>query len=389
MQVVVVSNLYPNSQEPTRGIYTQQLVSELKEQVDVRVIAPLPWRPKFIRSLTNKVGKEVLVPEHEVINGVDVWHPRYFVMPKTARFTYGASFYLGIYNRLKKLHEEKPIDVINVHWAYPDGVGVVYAAKKLGVPVVVHCLGCDINEFAKYPWRREQIAWALQNATMNIYVSQGLADEARALGVKHNRNHVVLNGVDQNKFKAGDKAAVREQLGLPQDKKIVLYAGNFNVEKGLIYLVEAWSQVAEAHSDAVLAVIGSGPEEELVKAKIEELGLGESIKLMGRQPHDQVPLFLQAADILALPSLREGCPNIVLEALSSGAAVIGSKVGAVPELVDETRGILVQPRDSQALGEALVEGLGKDWNDSPWPWMSWHDNALKVMEVYREAVRLA
>ena len=384
MHVVVVSNLYPNSSEPTRGIYTQQLVLQLKEHVSVRVVAPLPWRPRLLQGVLGQPN----VPSYELIQGVEVWHPKYFVIPKTARFTYGAFFFLGVYNTLKRLHERQKIDVINVHWAYPDAVGVVYAAQKLGVPVVVHALGCDINEFAKYPWRREQISWALQRATMNVYVSKGLYDEARALGVRHDRNRVILNGVDQTKFKPGDAQHVRQELTLPLNKKVVLYAGNFNVEKGLIDLVDAWKQVHDQHLPAVLAVIGSGPEEEIVRQRIDELGLSESILLLGRQPHDRVPMYLQAADILCLPSLREGCPNIVLEALSSGAAVVGSSVGAVPELVDESRGLLVPPRNPQALGEALCVALQKEWNKTPWKWMSWQDNALKVLEAYRDAVRL-
>lgn len=384
MHVVVVSNLYPNSIEPTRGIYTQQLVLQLQEHVDVRVIAPLAWRPQFLQGLTGAA----LVPKYEVLKGVQVWHPRYFVIPKTARFTYGACFYLGIFKTLKGLHAQQKIDVINVHWAYPDAVGVVYAAQKLGIPVVVHALGCDINEFAKYPWRREQITWALQHATMNVYVSKGLYDEARALGVRHDRNRVILNGVDQTKFKPGDSQQVRKELDLPLESKIVLYAGNFNVEKGLVDLIEAWQQVQAQNLPAVLAVIGSGPEEETVRQKIAELGLSKSILLLGRAPHERMPLYLQAADILCLPSLREGCPNIVLEALSSGAIVVGSSVGAVPELVDESRGLLVPPRDPQALGKALSDALQREWNPSPWEWMSWQDNALKVLEAYRDALRL-
>lgn len=384
MQVVIVSNLYPNSLEPTRGLFTQQLVHQLRDHVDVRVVAPLAWRPRLFNTLT---GRQYL-PSFEVFNDIEVWHPRYFVIPKTARFTYGAFFFLGIYQTLKQLHQQKKIDVLNVHWAYPDAVGVVYAAQKLKIPTVVHSLGCDINEFAKYPWRREQIVWALQNSTENVFVSKGLQEEARALGVKHDRNTVILNGVDQQKFKPGDKMQVRQTLGLAADKKIVLFAGNFNIEKGLIYLIEAWQQVHQQHKDALLVVIGSGPEEDMVRQKIQQLGIESSICLLGRQPHEKVPAFLQAADILCLPSLREGCPNIVLEALSSGAAVIGSKVGAVPDLVDETRGLLVPPRNSQALGAALCEGLQREWNSSPWHWISWQDNALKVLEVYREAVRL-
>jgi len=152
-------------------------------------------------------------------------------------------------------------------------------------------------------------------------------------------------------------------------------------------LIEAWHQVHEAKPDAVLVVVGSGPEENSVRERIGQLKLESSILMLGRQPHDKMPQFLQAVDLLCLPSLREGCPNIVLEALSSGAAVVGSAVGAVPELVGNDRGLVVPPRNSDALGLALIQALDTHWPQEPWRWMSWHDNALKVIEAYREALR--
>jgi len=384
MHVVVVSNLYPNSQEPTRGIYTQQLVHQLCEHVNVRVVAPLAWRPRFL----NTLKKTTPVPHYEILAEVEVWHPRYFVIPKTARCLYGACFFLGVFQLLKRLHQAKPIDVINVHWAYPDAVGVVYAAKKLGIPVVTHALGCDVNEFGKYQWRRQQIAWAFKESTMSVFVSQALLDVARSMGVKHDRCRVVLNGVDQNKFHLGDQTAARQALNLPLDKQLVLFAGNYNIEKGLIYLIDAWKSVSQACPNAHLCVVGSGPEEQMIQERIKTLGHGEHISLLGRVAHELIPQYLHACEFLCLPSLREGCPNIVLEALSSGVIVISSKVGAVPELVDASRGMLVTPEDSQALSETLIEALNGDWQRQAWPWMSWADNALKVLEIYREAIRI-
>ena len=133
MNVVLVSNLYPNSNEPTRGIYTQQLVHQLQQHVNIRVVAPTAWRPRALLKTP--------LPRFEHFNGVDVWHPSYVVIPKTARWTYGYTFFLGVYSTLKKLHEEKPIDLINVHWAYPDAVGVVMAARRLGLPVAARTSG--------------------------------------------------------------------------------------------------------------------------------------------------------------------------------------------------------------------------------------------------------
>ena len=176
--IIVVSNLYPNCLEPTRGIFTQQIVQQLRAYYEVIVVAPVAYRPQWYYRYTKKAR----VPDQETLDGVSVYHPRYFVLPKLGRFTYGYCFYLGIIKQLKALCQQHPVTLINVHWAYPDGFGALLAAKQLNKPLVLHTLGCDINEYTRYWARRQMIAHTLRNTQANIHVSQPLQQVAQALG---------------------------------------------------------------------------------------------------------------------------------------------------------------------------------------------------------------
>lgn len=370
--ILLITNLFPNSQEPNRGIYTQHILLALQAYYRVSVIAPVAWRPGFLKALP---------PAQEVWQGANVYHPRYFVMPKILRGSYALTFAWSIRVLIKRLIRDEQVELINVHWAYPDGAGTCLATRNLHVPVVMHTLGCDLNEFALYWTRRLWIRYALQQADHIVHVSTPL----RELGLRlHNAPHkqsVVLNGIDQQQFQPRDKAHMRTKLAL-RTRPYVLFVGNFNIEKGLIYLIEAWATIAKRHPQARLLVAGSGPEAYSIQQRIDRLHLSSSIMLLGRLAHTEVNDYLNAADLLCLPSLREGCPNIVLEAAASGLPVVASAVGAVPQIIGKDRGMLVPPADSSALAMALDQALCCDWNLPPFEWISWQQNAEQLQRIF-------
>ena len=150
LKILLVTNLYPNKFETTRGVFTEQIVEKLKNNHLVEVVAPTPWFPRKL----SKLLKRPDLPSKDIRNGVRVYYPRYLVIPKVARSLYGLFFFFGVFRTLKKLKKSFNPDVINVHWMYPDAFGTVLAARVLGIPVVTHSLGCDINFYAQYPMRR-------------------------------------------------------------------------------------------------------------------------------------------------------------------------------------------------------------------------------------------
>lgn len=389
-RLLLVTNLFPSSAEPTRGIFTRQQMQDLREWYDITVVAPYPWAPAWARKLLKGA---VDVPAFEQIGDFDVYHPRYLVTPKIGRSLYGIFFFFGIFLTLARLKKQLNPVMISAHWMYPDGMGAWLAAKLLGLPLVTHALGCDINDYSRYFWRRLWIRLTLRGSNNVITVSSQLRERCIEIGGDPARLKVVLNGVDGDKFQPRDKQAARQQLGLPADRKIVLFVGNYNVEKGLEYLVEGFKAVADARPDALLCIAGSGPLEQAIQQQIDRLGIGARVKRVGRIPHADIPAYLNAADLLCLPSLREGCPNIILEALSSGTPVVSSNVGAVPDILATLpfkAGILVEPRNPAAISQALLEALDSNLSmPHRLDWMDWRESARQIAEIYAATIGAA
>ena len=199
-----------------------------------------------------------------------------------------------------------------------------------------------------------------------------------------------MNGVNSELFQSRDKKPLRKKLLLPDDKTLLLYAGNFNIEKGLEVLIRAFSSVHKKYSDALLVVVGSGPLEKQIHQLVSELGIGQKIIFVGRVTHDQVPDYLAAVDFLCLPSLREGCPNIVLEALSTGTPVLSSRVGAVPEMLNSQKnilGLMAEPNDVDDFASIIEQGMAIDWQRPlNFEWMSWQESADTIADVLTDVV---
>jgi len=388
LKILLVTNLYPNQFELTRGIFTEQIVRCLRVKNEVEVVAPVPWVPPFIKNIVKKNHKSL--PKVCFHNEVKVYHPAYVVIPKVGRWLYGILFFLGIFNTLRKIKKTYKPDVINVHWMYPDGFGTVVAARLLGIPVVTHSLGCDINESATYPSRRFFIKLALKWANFNISVSEELRKKTVHLGSSPKLTATIMNGVNPELFQPRDKILLRQNLNLPEDKTLFLYAGNFNIEKGLEILIRAFSQVHEKYDNALLVVVGSGPLERQIYQLVETLNIGKKIVFVGRVMHSQVPEYLAAADYLCLPSLREGCPNIVLEALSTGVPVLSSQVGAVPEMLNSQEhelGLMAQPNNVDEFANIIAQSQSMDWQRPlKFNWMNWQESADAIAVVLKDVV---
>lgn len=169
------------------------------------------------------------------------------------------------------------------------------------------------------------------------------------------RASVVHNGVPRpDPVTAGD---FRAELGLDLDVPLVLSVGRYSPQKDHATLLRAWAIVHERMPEAMLALIGSGPLEAEVRALADSLGLGQSVRFCATRP--DLRHAYSDADLLALSSLWEGLPYVVLEALGSGTPVVGTHVDGVPEAVTHgTTGLLVPPSDPAAFADALVELLG-------------------------------
>jgi glycosyltransferase involved in cell wall biosynthesis len=357
LRVLAITKIFPNSAEPLSAPFNRQQFAALREHCELEVLATIPWFPGAgLVARWSSAGKLAAVPRRETIAGLEVAHPRTLFVPRLAHVAWGPLYAASIAPALARYRGR--VDVVLGSWAYPDGFAAVVAARLLGVPAVVKLHGSDVNVIAKLPGPRRMSAWALPRAARIVAVSRPLADEVVALGVPRERVAIVMNGVDNDLFRPGDRAAARAALGLPATRPLAVYVGNLKPEKGVLDLVDAWPRVSRSIPDATLAMVGGGPLRGEVEARASA-----DIKLIGPQPLDRVPLWMAAADVVVLPSHIEGTPNVVLEALASGRRVVATAVGGVPDLLtSRTLGELVPPRDPAALATALTTALREPYD---------------------------
>jgi glycosyltransferase involved in cell wall biosynthesis len=384
LRVLAITKIFPNAAEPLSAPFNRQQFAALLEHCELEVMATIPWFPGAgLMSRWSSAGKLAAVPRRERIDGIEVVHPRTLFVPRLAQGAWGALYAASIAPALARYRGK--VDVVLGSWAYPDGFAAVIAARLLGVPAVVKLHGSDINLIAKLPGPRRMTAWALPRAARVVAVSKPLAEEAIALGVARERVAVVMNGVDAELFKPRDRAAARAELGLGAGP-LVAYIGNLKPEKGVMDLAAAWDIVARHVPDATLAMVGGGPLRGELDARV-----GPSVKMIGPQPLERVPVWMAAADLIVLPSHVEGTPNVVLEALASGRRIVASAVGGVPDLItSKTVGALVPPGNPDALADALVLALREPYDAAEVARLGarggWAASAAALHDVLRAAI---
>ncbi|HEX2685924.1 MAG TPA: glycosyltransferase family 4 protein [Kofleriaceae bacterium] len=351
MRVLAITKIFPNAAEPLSAPFNRQQFAALAKRCELEVMATIPWFPGAgLISRWSSAGKLAAVPRHERIADIEVSHPRTLFVPRRWHGTWGPLYAASIAPAMRRYRGK--VDVILGSWAYPDGFAAVIAARLLGVPCVVKLHGSDINVMAKLPGPRRQAAWALSRAARVVAVSRALADEVVQLGVPRDQIAVVMNGVDAALFHPRDRAAARQELGLPAGP-LALYVGNLKEEKGVLDLARAWPRVAGELPDATLAIVGGGPLRPALEA-----ALPPRATLHGPQPLAAIPTWLAACDVLVLPSHIEGTPNSVFEALACGRRVVASAVGGVPDVITSpTLGTLVPARAPEAFAAAVIQAL--------------------------------
>ena len=362
MKLLLVSNLYPTPTEPTRGIFVHQLARRLATLVELTVVCPLPWFPDLAIPGAARWRHFAGVPAEYEIDGIRVASPKYPLLPKVSENLHAGFMGSTLAPAIARLHERHRFDVMNAQWLYPDGVASARIARRLGIPLVLTALGSDVNVFSAEPRKWSQVMASTRVAAVVTTVSQALAERLAAEGVPREKLVAILNGADHERFRVRDRGACRRELGLPEDGKAIVFVGRLVEIKGVNRLVAAAARLAATDPGFTVYLVGDGPLRQALLDDIRARGLDSRVKWMGSRPHDQVATWMGAADVFCLPSLNEGCPNVVLEALFSGRPVVASRVGGIPEMVNETNGLLPPAGDAEALASALAQALDRPWD---------------------------
>ena len=216
IRLLTFSTLYPSSTRPGHGIFVETRLRELilSGEVEVRVVAPVPWFPSTAPRW-GEYARMARTPLRETHNGIDVLHPRYALPPKVGMTIAPLSMALGAAKALRQLQREGyDFDVIDAHYYYPDGVAAALLARWFNKPLTITARGTDLNLIPQYTLPRHMMKWAAAKAQASIGVCAALIDVLRGWGVAEERLHVMRNGVDLQRFRPLPQAEARAQLGL-------------------------------------------------------------------------------------------------------------------------------------------------------------------------------
>jgi teichuronic acid biosynthesis glycosyltransferase TuaC len=289
-------------------------------------------------------------------------------------------------NYIKKNKIE--FDLIHAHFTWPLGYAGVKLAKEFNVPVIV-----TIHEnrewfMREYNSKNKKIHWTWQNANALIRVNKVDVPLLK----RFNKNvFAIPNGFNPNRLFVISQERVREELGLPLDRKIIFSLGNLIERKGFHYLIKAMKIVSKYRPDVMCFIGGNGPLKDKLQAQINELGLQDKVKLLGFVPDENLALWMNAADLFVLPSLSEGNPTVMFEALGVGLPFVGTKVGGVPEIItSDDYGLLCEPGNANDLAEKILIALGKEWDREKirkyGRQFTWKNIAREILDIYRRVL---
>jgi len=257
-------------------------------------------------------------------------------------------------------------DVLHAHWVVPNGAMAWPASRARGLPLVVSLHGSDVFLSEKKRPFRSAAKLAFQRASAATACSDDLATRALALGARETPE-VIPYGVDAAEFCPETSAAqtLRRTLGIDDETVVILAVGRLVRKKGFEYLIDAAAQLKRADLKFAVVIAGKGDLGSELERRAEALrvpGDGDiSLNLVGNVERTALPGYFAMADIVAVPSVRDaagnvdGLPNVLLEAMASGSAIVASDVAGIPQAIRDGRdGLLVPEKDPQALAAAIA-----------------------------------
>ncbi len=365
-RVLVFSSLFPNAVTPNAGVFIRERMYRVGERIPVTVISPKPWFPGqgLIRRFRSHFRPPV--PARELQDGNEVLFPRFFSVPGVLKSLDGLFMALGSLPSVLRLKKQSKFDVIDSHFAYPDGYAATLLGKWLDIPVTITLRGTEVPQAGMLLHRRLLLK-ALQRADRVISVSDSLKRHMVSLGADAAKIQVVGNGVDTRKFSPIPKGDARRRLGLSESDKVLISVGGLVERKGFHRVIGLLPGLLERNPGLKYLVVG-GPSPEgdwsgRLHRQVADLKLEDVVRFLGPVPSAELKVPLSAADVFVLATSNEGWANVFLEAMACGLPVITTDVGGNREVVcREALGTVVPYYDAPRLEEALDDALRRQWD---------------------------
>jgi len=376
LKIAVVTRYFPSSAEPWQGRSAYQTLKVMARQADVHVFYPNAAYPKLL-----KPPSRIYSRLDRSMASLDV-KADYYDYPALPLLSRPFNGWMAARAVLPHVRAFAP-DMIFSFFIYPDGFAALKVGQALGVPVAAMSIGSDINRIGDRI-SAHHTRTVLREADFLLTVSDDLRRKAVSMGASAGRSRAVINGCDLAVFHPRDKRKARLKFAIDADAEAVVYVGRMDMKKGLRELVEAAVSLHSRRQKLQVYMVGEGPDKPMIESAIQANQAGEFVHVLPSCAFDDVAVWMAAADVVTLPSYMEGCPNVVLEALTCGRPVVATNVGGIPEIMSEECGRLVPPRDPNALAEALDSVLRRDWDGgaiSAHGGRGWDTVAAEMMQI--------
>lgn len=344
----------------------------------------LPWFPSYasgesilavfvyreLRRLVER-GNEVVVitvqrtgmPAFEVMDGIQIYR---FLSYSVPQVRYDIPPFTKLTHLIVDIANKHKLDLVQfVNSDFLTSIPALYIKRQINLPVVVVVNGLPGISWFSGNWIIDRFGWVYTNLIGKRIIKSAdgvrllqspLYDDLARFGIDRSRMRAIHRGIDTSVFHPGyDNSEVRAELGLKEEDFFVLWVGRLVKPvkmKGTKYLIEAVKELIPLYKNLKLVLVGDGNG----RGENEEWAKSIRNNAVFTGYRSDVYRFMSAADVFVLPSLCEGCPNVVLEASACGRPVIASRVGAVPDLIEDGKtGIIVSPKSVVEIRQALTQ----------------------------------
>jgi glycosyltransferase involved in cell wall biosynthesis len=391
VKILAVSYLYPNLVYPYHGIFVHNRLKAVSHYHDVKIINPIPYFP-CSRFVTRYKGYE-RIPMREKIEGLDVYHPRFFSVPRYCKSIDSYTYTEAVVRTVQDLGTHFPFDLIDLHWTYPDLPAGIKLKEMFNKKLLVTLRGREAFHDEDGGYRKKRVHACLQGVDHAVALSQELKQLAANTGLDDRRISLVRNGVDTEHFYYIPKEKAREQIQLFPTGPMIVCVGSLIFRKGFDRIIAALPEVLEKFPGTCLCIIGTqGPEGDYrrgLEKLIAEKKLNDHVFFVGSISNNRLVYWYNSADLFCLSSRGEGSPNVLSEALACGCPAIATDVGSAKEILDDVR-LPVFPNQDSAVTEAILKALSVNYDRKAiaartssydWQWC-----AEKVNAVYEKVM---
>lgn len=352
MRIVFINSIYPNPVEPTKGNFVLKNLMHYPADVEVEVIAPVP----FFLSLRRRKCKVLPFVRHEEMGErkIRVWHPRFPLLPRNILRAWVPGWeYRCILPLLFGLHKFKRIDVLHANFCLPDGIATAKLARRLRLPFVITEHQGILAELLSKGYLSKMMLPAYANAHRVIAVSEQTRELLIDAGAREDNLVVIPNGIDNQLFVATARQSTIKKL---------IFIGNLVELKGVQILLKALASLQDPTLS--LSLVGEGIYRKELEKLCLTLGLSKQVQFWGEQSPSEVAKMLHQHDALIHPSFIESFGIVVVEAMASGLPVLATINGGSEYILSPQTGILVPSRDVEAMAAGIRQLIGSNWDNA-------------------------